>query len=951
MDAERRSRVKELFVAVRGRRLEERADYLAEACGDDAELRREVESLLIEHDRQGKHGEAEPEPAAASAPASDRRDDPLLGATLGRYRILGVVGKGGMGTVYEAEDPELRRKVALKVLPPAVARDPNRLERFKREARSVAALSHPNVVTLFSVEEESDSHFLTMELVKGEPLDRLIPEQGLDLAEILDRATQLAEGLRAAHEQGIVHRDLKPANVIVDTEGRLRILDFGLATSRPARPEVSQAETSLALTVQGTVLGTTPYMSPEQVEGKPLDQRSDIFSFGSILYEMATGRWPFPGETIGKVMGAILRDEPTPLSALRSDLPDGLERIVHRCLAKEPAQRYQSARELREALQELKQAPSAGRPAGLNWVALAVVVAVLALGGWWLAGRAPVSRTVGAAGGAELPGERKIAVLPLRNLGPAEDEFFAAGVTEEIITRLATVRGLTLVSSGGRQPFEDTDAGLQEIGEGLGVDFVLSGSVRWARQTDSTSRVRISPRLTRVADNVHLWAEAYDRTMEDIFGLQAEIAIKVADELGATLLEPARQQLEEKPTENPAAYQAYLRGRFGAISVTCPSVRERIEYLRRAVEIDPAFLEAWATLSQAHSSAFAHCPGFPEGDRIEAGKTLSRAQQLDAGSWQVQVAEAQYLTQVERDYRKALEPLERASEQIDTAEIHFARARIYRRQGRWDEALAAFERAAELDPTSRDKRISSTNMWMRNYAGAIEHYDRELEAAPQANNYYTRKAWIYWLWKGDTPKARATLETLPPTEPSMTIQWAWFWQRVYEGRYREAIEGLDVVPDEPMMEIDIYATPKPLLAAQAYDLMGEQQLARAAYGEAREVLELAVEESPTDAKLLQALAIAYAGLDLEAEARSTIGRALAILPIEKEPYWGSSTLQEACLVRTMLGDHDAALDGLETLLAMPAAISIPWLRLDPRWAPLWDHPRFRQLEANYAISS
>jgi serine/threonine protein kinase len=392
------SRVKELFLAACERRPEERQSYLDEACGDDDELRHEIESLLIEHDRQSAEAGPPGSPPASPEPADDPPSDPLVGRTLGRYRILGVVGKGGMGTVYEAEDPDLRRKVALKVLPAAVAGDPKRLERFKREARSVAALSHPNVVTLHSVEEEGDTHFLTMELVQGEPLDRLIPDHGLDLGEILVRATQLAEGLRAAHEQGIIHRDLKPANVIVDTEGRLRILDFGLAKAQPARPDSSHAETSLDLTVQGTVLGTAPYMSPKQVEGKPLDRRSDIFSLGSILYEMATGRWPFPGETVGKVMSAILRDEPTLVTQLRSDLPEGLERIVSRCLEKDPAKRYQSARELRDALAAMQPAVSSAslaratppRYRGRRWaVAVAAVVAVVAAVAVlsWLRGR------------------------------------------------------------------------------------------------------------------------------------------------------------------------------------------------------------------------------------------------------------------------------------------------------------------------------------------------------------------------------------------------------------------------------------------------------------------------------------------------------------------------------------------------------------------------------------
>jgi TolB-like protein len=667
---------------------------------------------------------------------------------------------------------------------------------------------------------------------------------------------------------------------------------------------------------------------------------------------MATGDRPYPGDSLGQVMSAILRDEPRPLTRLRGDLPEGLERIVNRCLEKAPAQRYQSARELREALIELRGATANRRQARPRWVPIAAAIGILAIGGWWLAGSLPDFRTAGVTDQAEAPLKRKIAVLPLRNLGPAEDEFFAAGITEEIITRLATVRGLDLISSGGGSPFEDTDAGLREIGQRLGVDFVLSGSVRWASQGDGSSRVRISPRLTRVVDNVHLWAEAYDRTMEDIFDVQAEIAIKVAEELGAALLEPQRRRLERRPTENQEAYQAYLRGRFAAVSVFCPSIRNRVVYLQRAVEIDPAFLEAWTVLSQAYSAAYAHCPEVSEQDRAGARRALSHAERLDPDSWQVLVAKAQYLTQVEGDYAGALEPLGRASEQIETSEIYFARARAYRRQGLWNEALADFERAKELDPTKgTHERLASVNMWMRNYRKALEHTDRDIERHPTVNNFYLRKAWIYWLWKGDTPEARAVLETLPTNEPSMVIQWGWFWQRVYERSYQAAIDGLEIVPDEPIMEIDIFATPKPLLRGQAYDLMDEPALARAAYQEARELLEAALRESPANTKLRCALAIAYAGSGLETDALRTVEELLTMVPIDKEPYFGQSVLRQVSLVHTMLGDHDAALDGLETLLAMPAAISIPWLRLDPRWASLWDHPRFRELEVQYAIPS
>ena len=352
MDEGWHARLKELFGAARAQRPEDRPRYLDQACGDDTELRRALESLLVENDSPDTSElgalslSAEGDQAAIGA-KSDRTQTLMIGRSIGRYRILGLLGQGGMGTVYEAEDPELQRKIALKVLPPELAIDPTSLERFKREARTVAALNHPNVVTVYSVERDDRTHFLTMELVRGKTLDRLIPDEGLELGELLTLALPLVEGLRAAHEHGITHRDLKPANVIVDDDERLRILDFGLAKLQAAKTEMS-LQASPTLTTQGTVMGTVPYMSPEQVGGQPVDHRSDIFSLGIILYELCTGRRPFRGKSSTHIMSAILRDDPVPLTAVRGDLPHQLEEIVNRCLAKGVGDRYQTTRELRE---------------------------------------------------------------------------------------------------------------------------------------------------------------------------------------------------------------------------------------------------------------------------------------------------------------------------------------------------------------------------------------------------------------------------------------------------------------------------------------------------------------------------------------------------------------------------------------------------------------------------
>ncbi|MCH7666906.1 MAG: protein kinase [Acidobacteria bacterium] len=889
----------------------------------------------------------------------------MIGRTLSHFKITAKLGEGGMGEVYQATDTKLGREVAIKILPQEFTEDGERLARFEREAKTLASLNHPGIVTIHSVEEADGLRFLTMELVTGEDLSRRIPAEGMPLARLFDLAIPLAEALAAAHDRGIVHRDLKPANVMVSEEGRIKVLDFGLAKLRQEEDRIdhTRAKTEL-LTGEGRMLGTVPYMSPEQLEGRSLDPRSDIFSLGVMLYEMATGERPFRGDSSASLVSSILKDVPRQVDALRPELPHHLGRIVRRCLEKNRERRYQSVKEVHNELTDLRSEIDSGAtelrvPAAADAPARRVR--------WWLAYGLGGLLLLGAAGygvwrslptgaspetsavGASAVERKLIAVLPLRNLGPAEDEYFAAGITEEIISRLATVRGLGLISSGSTARFRDAEEGPKEIGEELGVDFVLSGSIQWARLADGSSRVKIRPRLIRVEDNVHLWAEVYDRTMEDIFDLQAEIALNVVRELGAALLEVDRSQLESRPTTNQAAYQLYLRGRFGAISTSCSTTRRRIPSLQRAVELEPGFVQAWTVLAQSYASAYGHCAEHAEEDRISGRRALAQAERLAPDSWEVLVAKAQFLTQVERDYERALELLERAGEQISTGEIFLARARIYRRQGRWDDALEGFRRGMELDPLNVNhvSRLAAVHMWMRNYREALEAYGRMIELAPDANQPYFRRAWLYWLWTGGTREARAVLEGLPKSEPSMLVQWAWFWQRIYEKRYQDAIDGLDAVADEPMMQVDLFASPKPLLKAQAYELMGEPELARSSWQAAREILEAEVRKAPKSSKVRHALAIAYAGVGRKADALRTAEEALAMVPIDKEPYFGQSVLQEAALVHTMVGEHDLALDELETLLSIPSVVSIPWLRLDPRWAPLWELPRFRELEAGY----
>ncbi len=900
-----------------------------------------------------------------------------------------------MGEVYLAEDTKLGREVAIKVLPGELADDPERLERFRREARAVAALNHPNIVTIYSVEQAVPEgghvtgtgppiHFLTMEKVEGQSLDHLIEGGGLDLDRFLEIAVPLAGAISAAHAKGITHRDLKPANVMVTDEGHVKVLDFGLAKFQEEADLGATQLPTEGLTGKGVVMGTTSYMSPEQAEGKALDHRTDIFSLGVVLYEMAAGERPFRGDSAAAVMGAILMSQPPPLVEARPDLPRQLDRVVSACLEKSPDDRTQSSRDVYNGLRRLREEISSDStrrsqvgaatapetrskiPAiAAGVVAIAVLVlAVWWFAAWWFASSRDAKEAVAVQtespeldssdpGPSTAKSDRKmIAVLPLRNLGAAEDEFFAAGISDEILSRLASVKGLGVVSTGSDSPYED-QVRARAIGQDLGVDYILTGSVRWASSGEGASRVRISPKLIRVEDETHLWAEVYDRSIDDIFEIQTEIALNVVRELNAALLDPEREALEARPTDNPEAYQAYLRGIFAADSVGCSQIRGRIGYLHRATELDPGFVEAWANTSRAHSAAFAHCPEHAEEDRLEALRTLEQVKALAPGSWLALEAEGKFLTQVERDYEAALPLLRQAAELVDRWEIYFSLGRIYRRMGEWDRALETSKKAAELFPQNVEVviRVAAIHHWMRHYPEALELYDRSIELGPEWNNTYMRKAWVYWLWQADLPSARAALETLPPEEPSPNIQWGWFWQRFYEGDYEAAIDGLDAVAGDQLLTSAIFTSPRELLKAQALEQMGDRDGARQAYELARQRLESMTRSAPKAQGLLQALAVTYAGLDRADDAKRIITKLKELIPFETDPYFGASVLQVSALVHTKLGDYETALEELDSILAVPGVVSIPWLELDPRWQPLWEQPGFTRLVQEYGSNS
>ena len=489
-----------------------------------------------------------------------------------------------MGEVYRAADTKLGRDVALKVLPAAMARDPEFLGRFQREARAVAALNHPNIVTMFSVEEADGVHFLTMELVEGRSLKDVIAESALTIEQVLDLGAALAEALAAAHEKGIAHRDLKPANVMITRDGRVKVLDFGLAKDTFAANSAGATATAADHTRAGTVMGTPAYMSPEQVAGRAVDHRTDIFSLGIVLYEMASGYRPFLGHSPAALASAILCDAPRPLNELRADLPDGLALAVHRCLEKNAAERFESAGDLCKALRRVSSEAASARLAGATpRAASADSGAARAQEGFW------------------------IAVLPFKYAGGnAEIAALAEGMTEEIVTGLSRFSYLRVIALSSTKKYAHAEVDVRKVGKELGARYVMEGSLRQAG-----SKLRIAVQLVDTNSGAHLWAETYDRTFhtEDIFALQDDlvppIVSTVADTYGV-LPHTMSEALRNRDPEQLTPYECVLRSFAHFPRLAAEEHAAARSGLERAVQQAPGYADAWAMLSMVVREEYTH---------------------------------------------------------------------------------------------------------------------------------------------------------------------------------------------------------------------------------------------------------------------------------------------------------------------------------------------------------
>jgi TolB-like protein len=572
------------------------------------------------------------------------------GRRLGAYDVLSLLGSGGMGEVYRAHDSRLKRDVALKVLQ---LDSPDARIRFEREARAIAALNHPNIVTIYSVEEVEGIPFLTMELVDGAPLSAQIPPDGLPLGLVLDLAIAIADALCAAHRKGIIHRDLKPGNIMTTADGHVKILDFGLAKALSVSP--SDVET-MHQTQAGVTLGTIAYLSPEQARGEMLDQRSDLFSFGVVLFEMAAGRRPFTGPTDLAILAAIL-DRPAP--AIGGAYAD-LDPIIARLLAKKPSARYQRAEDVIADLRSLRSgarlAAATMRPSGPS-----------------------------------------IAVLPFANMSADPDqEYFCDGMAEELISALARIKGLSVAARTSAFLFKGQNVDIRQIGERLMVGTVLEGSVR-----KMGNRLRIAAQLVNVHDGYQIWADRYDRNIDDVFAIQDEIAHAITESLKVALARPSDEPLVRKATGNLEAYHLYLRGRFlvNRLNGQFEALFAARDAFQQAVSLDPEYAAAHAGLSEAYCS-LAYLTFMPTKEASEAAMSAAyRAVELDPELAEAHTAVGWTKTLFAIDLATAEQDFLRAIELAPSfAPAHGYYVLLLASLGRFDQALARAERARQLDP-------------------------------------------------------------------------------------------------------------------------------------------------------------------------------------------------------------------------------------------------------------
>lgn len=855
----------------------------------------------------------------------------------GSYEIIEELGRGSMGCVYKAFDSDVREMRALRFIHPDISANESTVDRLQCELELARKISHKNVCRLFHFSRSSGTHFITMEYVSGQNLKHMLQMmKQLNIQTAVSIAKQVCEGLHEAHRLGIVHRDLKPGNIMLDRKGCVRIMDLGLSQSLMDKEHT------------GTVpIGGTPtYMSPEQIEAKQVDLRSDIYSLGVILYEMVTGTPHDPG-------------------AINPLVPDELSQVIIKCLAKDKKKRYPNVKALQADLDNLPGDMSSVRSVSpdmkknrsrrfLQSRPFRSILGVLLLAILALSARLVFLSYGKGAVLPVLPARKMLVVLPFENLGPAEDDYFAAGISEELSTRLSALKELGVISRHSAKFYKNTEKTSRQIHEELGVDYILDGTVQWVRKPGKKDRVRVTAQLIRASDDTQLWSELNNLELEDIFDVQTRIADDVTSKLDLSLLEPERAALEAVPTQNLEAYDLYLKGVYLAGEAwnhaDIDVYNQAVARLESALEKDPQFVIAYVTLSITHQLAY--ITGIDRSpSRIEAAwQAVERAKALDEDHPEVLLAEGFLHYRANQDYDRALKIFEDVKRVRPNLPYTYL-ANIQRQQGKWDESLQNLERSFSFNPRSADLayQIGNSYIHLRQYEQAVEWCNRSIAIDSDYYFPYLAKVRVALLGRGNVSEAHRISETIPQHQYS---DYIWFLLSVLERDYAGALERLSASAFESFVGQDFYV-PKSLLMASVYKAMGDQPQVRMYAEQAREELQPPLLENPEDPRLNLSLGLAQALLGNKPEAISLGRSAVDSCPLESDAFAAPRYLMGLAEIYVNVNEFEQAIRLLDRLLSIPCGniLSIHWLRIDPTWDPIRQHPDFLQMLRKHQLAS
>ena len=892
-----------------------------------------------------------------SAVASAKADDPgrasLVLMDFGDYELLEQIGRGGQGVVFRARQKSLNRTVALKIIGLGQWATKAHLKRFRLEAEAAARLEHPGIVPIHEVGERDGSCYFSMKFVEGGQLDAIPKREPMPIRQAVELIAKVARTVHYAHEHGILHRDIKPGNILLDAKGEPHLTDFGLA-------RLVESESSVTQTLD--VLGTPSYMAPEQAVGNntAVSSTTDVYGLGAVLYQLLTGQPPFAGGTTYETIKLLLDTEPRQPRLLNPKIDRDLSTICIKCLEKDPKRRYASALALTEDLGRwLKHEPIVARHTGVftrgrKWVRrnptsalMAASLVVLAATSGWIAWNSELIWHPVTTG---------IAVLPFENLGEQkENAAFADGVQDDILTKLAKIADLKVISRTSVMEYRGK-RNVRQIGDALRVSHVLEGSAR-----KSGDRIHLNAQLIDTRTDTHIWAEEYDRDLNDLFAIQSEIAQKIAEHLHARLSTSERASVEEKPTQDLVAYDYYVRAVSLIYTAQVPqgdaekSLPEAVELLNKAVARDPNFFLAYCQLAFVHDLFYQqgidHTP-----TRLALAKSaIDAAFRLRPDSGEAHLALGWHLHEGYSDYDRARAELALAQHSLpNNARVYELAGFIDRNQGRWADATHNLERACELDPRNLPYLIyfGAIHGWLHDYEQQAKVIDQILALHPDRTRTRVIRAGVEIDWRADTRPLRAAIEKALANEPGLADD-----PYVAEHRLNLALYDRDLdaagslaaaLPLKQWLDAGFNQGSRDFWLGVVARLEGDAVAARSAFMKARTQLEEEVRVKPDDMGLLSDLGLIDAALGRKEEALSEARRAVDLLPITKDALAGALMLTNLAITYAWVGEKDLALKQLEEIVRIPSLVSYGRLRLHPFWDPLRGDSRFEKIVASLA---